>query len=54
VGNAKFTVANAVHSCDHYTQVVWRASTKIGCACVVRNNGGPIINCNYSPQGNFN
>jgi pathogenesis-related protein 1 len=41
-------------SCGHYTQVVWRASTKIGCARVVCNNGATIISCNYSPQGNFN
>jgi pathogenesis-related protein 1 len=41
-------------SCGHYTQVVWRTSTKIGCARVVCNNGATIISCNYSPHGNFN
>jgi pathogenesis-related protein 1 len=40
-------------SCGHYTQVVWRDSTTIGCARVVCNNGGIVISCNYSPQGNI-
>ncbi|CAN6209251.1 unnamed protein product [Urochloa humidicola] len=40
-------------SCGHYTQVVWRDSTTIGCARVVCNNGGVFITCNYNPPGNF-
>ncbi|KAJ3706113.1 hypothetical protein LUZ61_009818 [Rhynchospora tenuis] len=40
--------------CGHYTQVVWRSSTKIGCAKVMcDNNNGFIITCNYSPPGNY-
>uniref|UniRef100_A0A0D9V169 SCP domain-containing protein n=1 Tax=Leersia perrieri TaxID=77586 RepID=A0A0D9V169_9ORYZ len=40
--------------CGHYTQVVWRASTKIGCARVVcSNNRGVFITCNYKPAGNY-
>ena len=39
--------------CGHYTQVVWRASTNIGCARVVcTNNLGVFIICNYEPAGN--
>ena len=39
--------------CGHYTQVVWRASTAIGCARVVcSNNAGVFIICNYYPPGN--
>ncbi|KAL6880391.1 hypothetical protein ACP4OV_011956 [Aristida adscensionis] len=40
-------------SCLHYTQVVWRDSTKIGCARVVCNDNGIFIICSYSPPGNY-
>ncbi|KAJ1288869.1 hypothetical protein BS78_02G121000 [Paspalum vaginatum] len=41
-------------SCGHYTQVVWRASTAVGCARVVcSNNAGVFIICNYYPPGNI-
>ena len=41
-------------SCGHYTQVVWRDSTAVGCARVVCDNGGGVfITCNYNPPGNF-
>ncbi|KQK20917.1 pathogenesis-related protein 1 [Brachypodium distachyon] len=41
--------------CGHYTQVVWAASTKIGCARVVcDNNKGVFIICSYDPPGNMN
>lgn len=40
--------------CGHYTQVVWKNSTKLGCAGVVCSNGGGIIyGCNYNPPGNY-
>ncbi|CAN0921007.1 Pathogenesis-related protein 1 [Linum grandiflorum] len=40
--------------CGHYTQVVWKDSTKLGCARVKCNgNKGTIVICNYSPPGNF-
>uniref|UniRef100_A0A0D9WV59 SCP domain-containing protein n=1 Tax=Leersia perrieri TaxID=77586 RepID=A0A0D9WV59_9ORYZ len=46
--------APAGKSCGHYTQVVWRSSTAIGCARVVCDNGGGVfITCNYSPPGNI-
>ncbi|KAK3126308.1 hypothetical protein QOZ80_7AG0554660 [Eleusine coracana subsp. coracana] len=41
-------------SCLHYTQVVWRDSTAIGCARVGCNNGGAFIICSYNPPGNWN
>ncbi|VAI38043.1 pathogenesis-related protein 1-like [Triticum dicoccoides] len=41
-------------SCGHYTQVVWRDSTGIGCARVVCDSGdGVFIICSYNPPGNF-
>ncbi|KAJ1287631.1 hypothetical protein BS78_02G025300 [Paspalum vaginatum] len=41
--------------CGHYTQVVWRDTTAIGCARVVcDNNAGVFIICNYNPAGNVN
>jgi pathogenesis-related protein 1 len=46
--------------CGHYTQVVWRNSTAIGCAIERCNGGGPFGGgewylwvCNYSPSGNW-
>ncbi|XP_068321322.1 pathogenesis-related leaf protein 4-like [Pyrus communis] len=39
--------------CGHYTQVVWRSSTRLGCAKVRCNNGGTFIGCNYDPPSNY-
>uniref|UniRef100_A0A7C9DSE9 SCP domain-containing protein n=1 Tax=Opuntia streptacantha TaxID=393608 RepID=A0A7C9DSE9_OPUST len=39
--------------CGHYTQVVWRNSTRLGCARVqCENNGWYFVICNYDPPGN--
>lgn len=40
--------------CTHYTQVVWRKTTEIGCG-INRNAGGKwkvLMVCNYNPVGN--
>jgi uncharacterized protein YkwD len=48
--------------CGHYTQVVWRSSTLLGCGIKTCTTNSPfsgsgawyIVVCNYSPAGNFN
>ncbi|XP_058751594.1 pathogenesis-related protein 1-like, partial [Vicia villosa] len=39
--------------CGHYTQVIWRNSTNLGCAKVRCENGGTFVTCNYYPPGNY-
>lgn len=42
--------------CGHYTQIVWRNTTKVGCAigtCSGLTYSTSVV-CNYSPAGNFN
>ncbi|XP_052163239.1 pathogenesis-related protein PRB1-2-like [Oryza glaberrima] len=44
----------ALLDCGHYTQIVWRSTTSIGCASAAcSNGGGVIVSCNYSPPGNW-
>jgi len=37
--------------CGHYTQVVWRATRRVGCG-VAREPGREVWVCNYDPPGN--
>ncbi|XP_059177212.1 uncharacterized protein LOC131956682 isoform X2 [Physella acuta] len=41
-------------SCGHYTQVVWRATKRVGCA-VTHCNGWMenLVVCKYDPPGNY-
>ncbi|WP_338873349.1 CAP domain-containing protein [Myxococcus stipitatus] len=48
--------------CGHYTQVVWRKTTGVGCATVLCKKNSPFGEafptwqlwvCNYTPPGNF-
>ena len=38
--------------CGHYTQLVWRSTTEVGCA-VARGGGREVWVCEYNPPGNF-
>jgi pathogenesis-related protein 1 len=45
--------------CGHYTQIVWRSSTLVGCGAATCTQNSPwdsgtwhIVVCNYSPAGN--
>lgn len=39
--------------CGHYTQVLWRETTHIGCGVAVCPGGAEIWTCNYDPPGNY-
>ncbi|CAL2279522.1 unnamed protein product [Prunus armeniaca] len=39
--------------CGHYTQVVWRNSTHVGCARAKCKNGWMFVICSYYPPGNY-
>ncbi|KAJ0081016.1 hypothetical protein Patl1_11476 [Pistacia atlantica] len=39
--------------CLHYTQVVWRKSTQLGCGRVKCQNGWWFVICSYYPLGNI-
>lgn len=39
--------------CGHYTQLVWRDTTRIGCAFSACPGGEEIWACEYDPPGNY-
>ena len=39
--------------CGHYTQMVWRDTTHVGCAMTLCPDFGQIWVCSYNPTGNW-
>jgi pathogenesis-related protein 1 len=39
--------------CDHYTQIVWAATTEVGCGMAVCPTLDQLWVCNYRPKGNI-
>jgi uncharacterized protein YkwD len=39
--------------CGHYTQIIWRDSSALGCGSAPCAGGGSVFVCNYDPPGNF-
>ncbi len=57
-GEAKYYHGEAIsvnnfHLFGHYTQVIWAATTEVGCAEAVSKSGKHYIVCEYSPAGNI-
>ena len=45
---------NSCHGvCGHYTQVVWKSTTEVGCGTAVCGNKAQIWVCRYAPSGNM-
>lgn len=58
--NYNYSSNSCSGTCGHYTQVVWRTSTLLGCGIKACSTNSPfqnfpnwyIVVCNYSPPGN--
>src|SRR5262249_52603069 len=61
-GNYNYANNSCSGVCGHYTQLVWRSTTQVGCGLRVCTTGSPfgsrastwtMIVCDYRPPGNF-
>lgn len=39
--------------CGHYTQIVWKDTTEVGCGMVICSDSSQFWVCNYTPPGNY-
>lgn len=39
--------------CGHYTQMVWKDTTEVGCAVAICKDLSQVWVCNYNPPGNY-
>lgn len=51
--NYKQNKCQAGKQCGHYTQVVWKGTTDVGCGFKACSNGAQIYVCSYFPAGNI-
>jgi pathogenesis-related protein 1 len=51
--NYTANVCAAGKVCGHYTQIVWKSTTEIGCGKAVCQDNSQIWVCNYKPAGNI-
>lgn len=42
-----------IQGTGHFTQLVWKSTTQLGCAMAVTTTNKVYGVCNYSPQGNI-
>lgn len=52
IARYNFAAGRFTSGTGHFTQVVWRATTELGCG-VATCGGEDLLVCNYSPPGNF-
>jgi len=60
-GNYHYSSNSCSGVCGHYTQIVWRSTTQVGCGVRVCTTGSPfnsgttwtMVVCDYQPPGNF-
>ena len=54
INNYNFSSPGFSSSAGHFTQIVWKATTKIGCGASCNNGTFCVVVCNYYPKGNTN